>query len=52
MSWFLGALSFVCFLAAIVFGILAMQGEALHAISSVVMMIAGFCFAAISRVGS
>lgn len=52
MKWFLAALSFSCFLAAIFFGIQAMQGEAIHLASTIVMIIAGFCFAAIGKVGS
>lgn len=51
MKYFLGALALCCFLAAIWFGVLAMQGEALHLVSTVVMVIAGMCFALISRVG-
>lgn len=51
MKWFLALLSVVCFVAATAFGILAMQGESLHAVSCIVMIIAGFCFAGISRVG-
>lgn len=51
MKWFLAALAVFCWIAATVFGVLAMRGEALHAVTCIVMIIAGFCFVGISRVG-
>jgi hypothetical protein len=51
VKFFLAFMAIAAWIAAIVFGVLAMQGEALHAVSCIVMLITGFCFAAISRVG-
>ena len=51
MTGFLVVMALVCWVAACVFGVLAMQGEAVHIVSTLVMTIAGFAFIGITRVG-
>lgn len=51
MIGFLRAVAVLCFIASITFGYLAFTVEPMHAVSCLVMGIAGWLFLGISRIG-